>query len=219
MNRKAQTHKRTRKKRAVPVQPPKVPSFGSYVSPPEVPMMYQRMKQNAATDKKMLGGMIGGTWKGGASNELLLQEDEDVSSPRDNSPIFGVVPKMNAKEGEKYLMEQKREEQKKLKEEEKLEKRRAKEDAAKMKKLLDKEKELEKKNKRKSKQTKPNANENQSGPPAMLDFVQSDKNYIPLFLEKCIEFIELEGLDSEGIYRVPGNRAHVDQLYQKFDEG
>ena len=49
--------------------------------------------------------------------------------------------------------------------------------------------------------------------------LQSDKNYIPLFLEKCVKFIETEGLDSEGIYRVPGNRAHVDLLFQKFEEG
>lgn len=38
-------------------------------------------------------------------------------------------------------------------------------------------------------------------------------------MEKCVRFIESEGLDSEGIYRVPGNRAHVDLLFQKFDEG
>lgn len=34
-----------------------------------------------------------------------------------------------------------------------------------------------------------------------------------------MKFIETEGLESEGIYRVPGNRAHVDLLFQKFDEG
>lgn len=52
----------------------------------------------------------------------------------------------------------------------------------------------------------------------MEDFVQSDQVATPLFVEKCIVFIEEEGLDSEGIYRVPGNRAHVDLLFQKFDE-
>lgn len=41
---------------------------------------------------------------------------------------------------------------------------------------------------------------------------------IPIFVKKCIEFIELEGLDAEGIYRVPGNRAHVDAFVQKFEE-
>lgn len=45
------THKRMRKKRtAIPVQPPKVP-FGTYVTPPEIPMLYQKMK----TDKKLTG--------------------------------------------------------------------------------------------------------------------------------------------------------------------
>lgn len=51
------------------------------------------------------------------------------------------------------------------------------------------------------------------------DFAQSDTNPVPLFLEKCVRFVEDEGLDSEGIYRVPGNRAHVELLFQKFDEG
>ncbi|CAH0764837.1 unnamed protein product [Diatraea saccharalis] len=41
---------------------------------------------------------------------------------------------------------------------------------------------------------------------------------VPLFVEKCVEFIEREGLASEGLYRVPGNRAHVDMLYSKFYE-
>lgn len=53
----------------------------------------------------------------------------------------------------------------------------------------------------------------------LQDFAQSEENAIPLFLEKCVKFIEEEGLDSEGIYRVPGNRAHVDLLFQKFEEG
>nr|XP_027215698.1 rho GTPase-activating protein 190-like [Penaeus vannamei] len=39
-----------------------------------------------------------------------------------------------------------------------------------------------------------------------------------LFLEKCVSFIEVEGLDSEGIYRVPGNKVHVEQLTTKFKE-
>ena len=41
---------------------------------------------------------------------------------------------------------------------------------------------------------------------------------IPLFVKRCIEFIEYEGLDAEGIYRVPGNRAHVETFVQKFKE-
>ncbi|XP_049881633.1 rho GTPase-activating protein 190 isoform X2 [Pectinophora gossypiella] len=41
---------------------------------------------------------------------------------------------------------------------------------------------------------------------------------VPLFVEKCVEFIEREGLASEGLYRVPGNRAHVEMLFNKFYE-
>ncbi|KAI5636465.1 rhoGAP domain-containing protein [Phthorimaea operculella] len=41
---------------------------------------------------------------------------------------------------------------------------------------------------------------------------------VPLFIEKCVEFIEREGLASEGLYRVPGNRAHVEMLFNKFYE-
>lgn len=57
MNRKSQTHKRMRKKRtAIPVQPPKVP-FGTYVTPPEIPMLYQKGKP----DPKKLGTVEKGT--------------------------------------------------------------------------------------------------------------------------------------------------------------
>jgi len=56
------------------------------------------------------------------------------------------------------------------------------------------------------------------GQPAMEDFRASDDNPIPVFLSRCIEFIETEGLLVEGLYRVPGNRAHVDLLFQHFDE-
>lgn len=128
------------------------------------------------------------------------------------------MPKSIFESDREKLVDRKREKQKTLKEEEKLDKRRAKEDAARRK-LIDKEKEQEKKLKRKSKQ-KGGAGGQVDGPPELMaNFVQSEKNFIPLFLEKCVEFIELEGLDSEGIYRVPGNRAHVDLLYQKLQEG
>ncbi len=51
------------------------------------------------------------------------------------------------------------------------------------------------------------------------EFRASADNPIPVFLDKAIAFIEREGLDAEGLYRVPGNRAHVDLLFQKFDDG
>lgn len=52
----------------------------------------------------------------------------------------------------------------------------------------------------------------------LSNFKTSERNpHVPIFLEKCVYYIERE-VESEGIYRVPGNRAHVDLLYQKFDE-
>lgn len=92
------THKRMRKKRAIPVQPPKVP-FGTYCAPPEIPMLYQK------TDKKLtviekgkachlkLENTMTKNWLCKYTGKSLctdVQEEEsiDVSSPRDNnSPI------------------------------------------------------------------------------------------------------------------------------------
>ena len=102
-----------------------------------------------------------------------------------------------------------------------MEKRRLKEE--KLKKHAEKEREREKKKQEKMKQTKGTSGMSISGQmqqqPLIEDFAQSETNRIPLFLEKCVHFIEDEGLDSEGIYRVPGNRAHVELLFQKFEEG
>lgn len=44
INKKAPSNKKTKKKKvAIPVQTPRIPMFGSYVSPPEIPLHYQRM--------------------------------------------------------------------------------------------------------------------------------------------------------------------------------
>ena len=51
------------------------------------------------------------------------------------------------------------------------------------------------------------------------DYIHSEQRLIPLFVEKCIKYIEKEGLQTEGIYRVPGNRAHVDLLVEKLKQG
>ncbi|XP_065166513.1 rho GTPase-activating protein 190 isoform X5 [Atheta coriaria] len=137
----------------------------------------------------------------------LIHDDEsslDVSSPRDNhSPML--------LKDEKSI--RKREKQK-AKDDSKLEKRRLKEE--KLRKVAEKEKERDKKKASKLKQKSGSSSSN--APSKLADFIQSDANFVPLFLEKCVKFIENEGLDSEGIYRVPGNRAHVDLLFQKFEE-
>ncbi|XP_011497182.1 PREDICTED: rho GTPase-activating protein 190 [Ceratosolen solmsi marchali] len=152
----------------------------------------------------------------GENNMINMPDDEsslDVSSPREiNSPSFGLLAK--SKDGQDKLT-RKRDKQK-AKEDEKLEKRRLKEE--KLKRHAEKEREREKKKQEKTRQTK-GVNMSIQLPQTLIeDFAQSDTNPIPLFLEKCVRFIEDEGLDSEGIYRVPGNRAHVELLFQKFEE-
>ena len=53
--------------------------------------------------------------------------------------------------------------------------------------------------------------------PTLDDFQASPDDPIPCFLRKTIKFIEEKGLGTEGVYRVPGNRAQVDLLFQSFD--
>lgn len=117
---------------------------------------------------------------------------------------FGIVNK--GKDGDKTL---RRKEKQKAKEEEKQEKRRQKEE--KLKKLAEEREKKKQKTKTTSKGTL-------SSQPPLEAFVQSETNAVPLILEKCVKFVEEEGLDSEGIYRVPGNRAHVELLFLKFEE-
>lgn len=135
--------------------------------------------------------------------------DDDSYDPRDAAiRQLGKVLKSKSattvSENNEKMSRKDSRDRKKIREDEKLEKRRLKEE------------ERQKRNieKKKKKQSKSSSHE-----PGLEDFIQSEDNLVPLFVEKCIQFIEEEGLDSEGIYRVPGNRAHVDLLFQKFEDG
>ena len=66
---------------------------------------------------------------------------------------------------------------------------------------------------------KPPGPQSQTSIGLLEDMVQSDENLVPCFVEKCVQFIEAEGLSAEGLYRVPGNRAHVDALIERNKEG
>lgn len=268
VNKKPLTHKRIRKKRiAIPVATPKVPSLASMGSGDGIVGMNYNLKDDKnwridpaervssettdtceSSDPEQMSRARSKQYKHAAAslrkrcgNSLQQQHlpatlqhpfnikhmtqdmfsasyDEsslDVSSPREiNSPSFGILNK--GKEGDKST---RKKDKQKAKEDEKLEKRRQKEE--KLKKHAEKEKEREKKKQEKIKQTKGPSGTPISGQiqqPVIEDFAQSETNRIPLFLEKCVRFIEDEGLDSEGIYRVPGNRAHVELLFQKFEE-
>ncbi|KAL7744220.1 hypothetical protein ACLKA6_009185 [Drosophila palustris] len=199
-NKKAATTKKNKKKKvAIPVQTPRVPPFGAYVSPPEIPSHYQRMAAVAAAEKA----------------EAAVVSDFMKS---DKSPEYSMVPELTAAGifGAENLPEFNMN-AKCLKDFEKLEKRRIKEETARLRKLQEKEKEQEKKLKRKLKQNAKGLTETTEAQFGKL-MITSDKDEIPIFLIKCVEFIEKEGLDSEGIYRVPGSRAHVDMLFQRFEE-
>lgn len=137
-----------------------------------------------------------------------VEDNEDICSPREAAiRQLGMVLKSKSAtvvcETDKLSKEKK--DRKKSREDEKVEKRRLKEE--------ERQKRINEKKKKKQN------NKGFSQSPGLEDFVQSKTNATPLFVEMCIDFIETEGLDSEGIYRVPGNRAHVDMLFQKFDEG
>ncbi|XP_075218370.1 rho GTPase-activating protein 190 isoform X2 [Lycorma delicatula] len=211
VNRKSTTHKRTRKKRtAIPVATPRVPPFHTNTNGTTAPTsasndfesLNYRLGENSVDASDRAKVKLDGIFTIGPDEESSL----DVSSPRDvNSPLFGIVNK--GKDGDKTL---RRKEKQKAKEEEKQEKRRQKEE--KLKKLAE---EREKKKQKTKTTTKGPSSSHQ---PPLEAFVQSETNAVPLILEKCVKFVEDEGLDSEGIYRVPGNRAHVELLFLKFEE-
>ncbi|XP_011606695.2 rho GTPase-activating protein 35 [Takifugu rubripes] len=51
-----------------------------------------------------------------------------------------------------------------------------------------------------------------------LSSVVSSERPIPVFIEKCIRFIETTGLNTEGIYRVSGNKAEMESMQRQFEQ-
>ncbi|KAG7238749.1 hypothetical protein INR49_031265, partial [Caranx melampygus] len=51
-----------------------------------------------------------------------------------------------------------------------------------------------------------------------LATVVTPERPIPVFIEKCIRFIETTGLSTEGIYRVSGNKAEMESMQRQFDQ-
>ncbi|XP_062409234.1 rho GTPase-activating protein 35 [Sardina pilchardus] len=48
--------------------------------------------------------------------------------------------------------------------------------------------------------------------------VVSPDRPIPLFIDKCIRYIEATGMSTEGIYRVSGNKAEMESMQRQFDQ-
>uniref|UniRef100_A0A3P8XYL2 Rho GTPase activating protein 4a n=1 Tax=Esox lucius TaxID=8010 RepID=A0A3P8XYL2_ESOLU len=53
----------------------------------------------------------------------------------------------------------------------------------------------------------------------MLSFIQASGQEIPVVVESCIRFINLNGLHHEGIFRVPGAQAEINSLRDAFERG
>ena len=47
----------------------------------------------------------------------------------------------------------------------------------------------------------------------------SHGHLVPALVRACVEYIEQDGLTTEGLYRIPGNRAHVEQLVETLRYG
>jgi len=80
------------------------------------------------------------------------------------------------------------------------------------------QKEEDKKAKEAHKRTK-KASGKHGGPPTLEDFpCAPTMPGIPHFVLKCVAHIEAEGLKTEGIYRIPGNKVQVDLFLSKYNE-
>ncbi|KAI1280709.1 Rho GTPase-activating protein [Halotydeus destructor] len=210
---------RSRKKRSIPVAPPRLPflegassssttSSSRFIAASqfsELEKDFQQKVLNTAPSSDKAKLKIDSSF---SYIQSSLGDEFDVLPKESVARQLGVLLKSKSSsvvaESDKGKERKDKLDKKRQREEEKEEKRRLKEE--------ERQKRLEEKKKKKS-----GKGSGQSGP-CLEDFIQSEYNLTPLFVEMCIRFIEEEGLDSEGIYRVPGNRAHVDLLFHKFDE-
>nr|XP_018670541.1 rho GTPase-activating protein 35 isoform X1 [Ciona intestinalis]XP_026693614.1 rho GTPase-activating protein 35 isoform X2 [Ciona intestinalis] len=50
------------------------------------------------------------------------------------------------------------------------------------------------------------------------EIIQGLNHMVPLFVEKCVQFLETYGLSTEGLYRIPANAKERENLIRRFDE-
>ncbi|EFX70652.1 hypothetical protein DAPPUDRAFT_309374 [Daphnia pulex] len=220
--RKSSTHKRPRRKRAaIPVATPRVPTLPSANSqstttnlpPSGMPLpLSARSRGSGDTTHAADKGTCSGPIK--PITLISLPHYYYLGFPWWTTTFYHLKIKVSiCPRTERDPSTQRRKDKAKAKDDEKQEKRRLKEEERQRR---EREKEKERERKRNLKMTKDGKKEKVA--PTLEDVVQAEGRAIPLFLETCVKFIEAEGLDSEGIYRVPGNRAHVDMLFQKLEE-
>ncbi|XP_075469278.1 rho GTPase-activating protein 5 [Ascaphus truei] len=65
--------------------------------------------------------------------------------------------------------------------------------------------------------TRRNWDSNYFGKP-LQELVTAEKP-IPVFVKKCVDYIEESGLSTEGLYRVSGNKTDQDNIQKQFDQG
>ncbi|XP_030589466.1 rho GTPase-activating protein 4-like [Archocentrus centrarchus] len=53
----------------------------------------------------------------------------------------------------------------------------------------------------------------------MVSFIKASGQQIPVVVESCIRYINLNGLHHEGIFRVPGSQVEVNNLRDAFERG
>ena len=46
-----------------------------------------------------------------------------------------------------------------------------------------------------------------------------DEDGVPIFVRKCVQIIEEIGMNSEGIYHIPGKKEHCLAFQEKVDQG
>jgi len=52
-----------------------------------------------------------------------------------------------------------------------------------------------------------------------LNNLETDENHIPVFLKTVVEFLVANGLDKEGLFRIPGSQEDINFYREKFDSG
>lgn len=54
---------------------------------------------------------------------------------------------------------------------------------------------------------------------SLNQLLQRDESVVPILVHQCILAVDLYGLDVEGIYRLSGEKRHVERIKQIFDNG
>lgn len=48
---------------------------------------------------------------------------------------------------------------------------------------------------------------------------QSLRNFVPIVVRRCCEYLNIKGVDEEGLYRIPGNKKNIEMYCARFNTG